>query len=337
MSGPWLVDNYTGLITSPLSGTMDVRQLALQENKRFFTNYDEAVKYSENIKAQNGNNSDFEFIKKAQITEVMLRGPWALVYLPYLILKPIILLFVRFIFPLCKAPFKKNARIENKITGWIVIIFLLGSIGYGSLFIYNKLIKTTGYVTTKLAINEYEKKENEPEGKEVGKIADDVVLKIENIKKTKDSTWLNVYKLDNNQPIKTWILLPEMVKITEENKYLIYNKNSRTWNNYYEQIDNKNKKILTDIQNEFKKSIPDIKIEHSTDKNKKETLKETAYIFPKKGFLELYKAGEEDFYYIDKNSKTEFLKQVKIAESKYENEKIEYFPSENNLKQKLLK
>ena len=188
-----------------------------------------------------------------------------------------------------------------------------------------------------MAINEYEKKENEPEGKEVGKIADDVVLKIENIKKTKDSTWLNVYKLDNNQPIKTWILLPEMVKITEENKYLIFNKNSRTWNNYYEQIDNKNKKILTDIQNGFKKSIPDIKIEHSTDKNKKETLKETAYIFPKKGFLELYKAGEEDFYYIDKNSKTEFLKQVKIAESKYENEKIEYFPSENNLKQKLLK
>ena len=43
-----------------------------------------------------------------------------------------------------------------------------------------------------------------------------------------------------------------------------------------------------------------------------------------------------DIIYVDYKKK-EFLSENQKEENKYENEKIEYFPSENNLKQKLLK
>ena len=161
-------------------------------------------------------------------------------------------------------------------------------------------------------------------------------MKIEKISKTNNATWLNVYKLENKEPVLTWILLPESVKITEDNKYLIYNEKSRTWNTYYETIDNQNQKKLAEIQKEFEKSISSIKINHSNDLSQKESLKATVFILPKKGYLGLYKAGEEDFYYLDKNDKTEFLNKVKDAEKQYENAKIKYFPNESKLKDKLL-
>ncbi len=329
----YYVDNFTGLVTGGLSTSIESDLQARKENKAVFQDRTRAEAYAKTIIEKNKDDPAFESTRKLQIWSFNFRNPLnLLIYIPYLI----VTLFSRILMPICKAPFKKHAKISDKIIGWIVIILLIGFVSYGSLLFYNKLIKINGYVTTKISILEYSKKEKTPDGKEIGKLKEDQVLKIENIYKNKETTWINVYKLDNGQPVKTWIYLPEVVKVNEENKYLIFNKNSKTWNSYYEKIDLQNKPILENIQTEFKESIKDIKIEYSKDNTKKETIKSTSFIFVKEGYLGLYKTGENDFYYIDKKDKTEFLKALKNAEKSYENQKIRYFPDENKLKEKLL-
>lgn len=232
-----------------------------------------------------------------------------------------------FVFPVTwKWMFSKKSSLAKRICGVGFYVLLLCGVLFGGQKFYNAKIKIDGYITTKIALLEYAAKEQEPSGKEIGKIRADDVLKMQRVSKTKNVTWLQVYKLKENHPVLTWVIIPDVVQVNKENKYVIFNEKSKTWSNYYSFIDSQNKKILAECQHNFKENIKTIEVKHSTDNVLKESLKSTGFIFPKSGYLELYKAGEKDFYYILKTDKSEFLRNVKIAEKEYASKKRAYFP-----------
>ena len=183
-----------------------------------------------------------------------------------------------------------------------------------------------GYITTLQELNEYSKIESAPMNKEVGKIANDTVLKVQKVTNKGELTWIMVYKLTNDDSaVKTFVLLPEKTKIKNTNKYVLYNDNSKTWNNYYAQIDQKNKPLYEKYKNEFNEAIKDIKVLKGSDNIVKESVKEKSWFLEPTGYFDFYISNGNDFYYIDKKDKNKFLEIYKRFKNKYENERIPYF------------
>lgn len=317
------VDEIDGSINRDKFGTHPMRA---------FSGFEEASKYSSMIRARNNNEKKINDQLKSLQTQKSssssatapvsgVAGLFILILLPFKLISLIFKLFSN----MWKWIFSKGTNFIKRIIGIIffgVVAFGLFSFGKN---VYTKKFQMSGYVTTKIQVLEYATKEENPSGKEIGKIASDSVLKNIKVSKTNNVTWLKVYKLENKNPLVTWILLPDVVNIKEDNKYLVYNENSKTWNNYYSYIDEQNAKLLKEHQKAFEESIKNIKINHSSDKILKESLNKDGFIFPKKGYLELYKSNDNDFYYISKEFKSEFLQIAKKAEKQYKKEKIKYF------------
>ena len=203
-------------------------------------------------------------------------------------------------------------------------IFLLWEYG-----ISNLIGKTSGYITTKLEILEYDKIVKDPLDNQIGKIPTDTVLKLKRVSKKGTITWIWCYKLQDGIPVETYILLPEEVgrrKIEKENKYVIYNDNSRTWKAYYEKIDAENKDLENYYAKQFKEKTKDIKILSGKDNVLRESIKDSCFIFPKEGYFSLYSTKDETFYYINKNDKENFINIYRELKKEFDTQKKVYFP-----------
>ena len=218
---------------------------------------------------------------------------------------------------------KRGAKVSiaTRIIGIVGSIIIISGYAIGGNYIYKYFFAPTGYVVTKCEILEYENKVSEPKDKEIGKIPDDVVLRLNAVSKTSNVVWLKVEKLVDDKPQPTWILIPEAINYQEKNKYLQYNKTSKTWDNYYALVDSKNNALLKECQNNFKEDVKNIQINHSSDMVLKESLKKTAFVLRESGYLGLWKSDGSDFYYIEKSDKKEFLEKFNTYNKQYENSK----------------
>lgn len=190
----------------------------------------------------------------------------------------------------------------------------------------NMLGNHGGYITTLQDLNEYSTIESSPMSKEVGKISNDTVLKVQKVSYKGQLTWIMVYKLSKNDiPVKTYVLLPEKIRIKKSNKYVLYDENSRTWNNYYARIDQKNKPLYEKYKSEFKNAIKNIEVSKGNDNIVKESVKKTCWFLNPSGYFDLYISEGNEFYYINKNDKSKFLETYERFIKRYENEKIQYF------------
>lgn len=210
----------------------------------------------------------------------------------------------------------------------LVLIFALGSAVVTGIKKYVNNLKGDlgGYVTTLQPLKEYNRFEDSPMGKEIGVLKTDTVLRLKTVLKKGELTWIYAYILKEGDKVETIrVCIPEKINIEKENKYVLYNEKSRSWNAYYERIDKKNKPIFEKNKDEFKKAISNIKIQKGSDNIVKESIKETSWMLDASGYMDLYVAKGNDFYYIDKNQKSLFLKEYKKYKKKYESEKIKYF------------
>ena len=124
----------------------------------------------------------------------------------------------------------------------------------------------------------------------------------------------------------TYICLPEKkVSIEKENKFVLYNEKSRTWDRYYQRIDELNKPIYNKYKKQFQEEIKKIEIKKGKDSITKESVKDSSFFLDADGYFDLYKTTGSDFYYIDKNQKSDFLSSYKKNIKKYEQEKKKYF------------
>ena len=126
------------------------------------------------------------------------------------------------------------------------------------------------------------------------------------------------------------MIIPEKIErsdVRESNQYYDYHNTSRSFGAYYEKIDKENEQIKEKIRGQFQNEIKisGIKIEHSSDNILKESLKDSVFVFPSEGYLELYKSKEGDFYYIPKEDKKKFLKMVDSYVQKMNKEIKQYF------------
>lgn len=210
----------------------------------------------------------------------------------------------------------------------IVLILFFGSAVLTGIKKYVNNLKGDlgGYVTTLQPLNEYNKVENSPMGKEIGVLKTDTVLRLKTVYKKGELTWVYAYILKEGDKVETIrVCIPEKINIEKENKYVLYNENSRSWNTYYERIDKKNEPLYEKIKKEFKEAISNIKVSKGSDNIVKESIKETCWILDSSGYMDLYVAKGTDFYYIEKSQKSTFLKEYKKYMKKYETEKIKYF------------
>ncbi len=210
----------------------------------------------------------------------------------------------------------------------VVLLLFLGSAVVTGIkkYVNNLRGDHGGYITTLQPLNEYNKIEDSPMGKEIGVLKTDTVLRLKTVSKKGDLTWIYAYILKEGDKVETIrVCIPEKINIEKENKYVLYNEKSRSWNAYYERIDKKNKPIFEKNRNEFKNAISNIKVSKGSDNIVKESIKETSWILDASGYMDLYIAKGTDFYYIDKNQKNLFLKEYKKYMKKYESEKIKYF------------
>ena len=95
--------------------------------------------------------------------------------------------------------------------------------------------------------------------------------------------------------------------------------------NYYARIDQKNKPLYEKYKSEFKDAIKNIEVSKGSDNIVKESVKETSWFLDSAGYFAFYVSDGNDFYYINKSSKRNFLDIYKRFKKKYENEKIPYF------------
>ena len=213
------------------------------------------------------------------------------------------------------------------LVGLVIFIMIGSAIVTGITKCTNNLRgELGGYVTTLQPLKEYNKIEDSPMGKEIGVLKTDTVLRLKTVYKKGKLTWIYAYILKEGDKVGTIrVCIPEKINIEKENKYVLYNEKSRSWNAYYERIDKKNKPIFEKNRNEFKNAISNIKISKGSDNIVKESIKETSWILDSSGYMDLYIAKGTDFYYIDKNQKNLFLKEYKKYMKKYESEKIKYF------------
>lgn len=212
--------------------------------------------------------------------------------------------------------------------GVLVIIIALIVFGVQQVTpIFNNMIgNRTGYITTLVELYEYKSIEKIPLDKNIGKIESNTVCKLKKVEKRGDLTWVCVYKLENDTPKMTYILLPEKLKdIEDQNKYVKYNENSKTWNDYYLRIDEANNKILNDISKLFLEDIKAIEVKNTSDNIVKESIKDSVVFLKKDGYLGLFVSKDATTYYIDKKDKEIFLKAYDKYNEEYKSKRIEYY------------
>lgn len=210
-------------------------------------------------------------------------------------------------------------------------IFLIFILTYDFVYQYTKGDYYDVYYTTKVELNRYGEIDESPHGKEVGKVPVDTVLNVRHFTAKDDITWLESYILTSEgTPEKLFVIVPQKIgrgDVRESNEYYDYHDTSRSFGAYYERIDKENEKIKSKIRTEFKAELVQkgIEVSHSSDNILKESLKDTSFIFPNDGYLELYQSEESDFYYIPKEDKKVFLKLVDSYVQKMNEEIKQYF------------
>lgn len=212
--------------------------------------------------------------------------------------------------------------------GGLVFVFAICSLIFSGIkkYVNNLMGERGGYVTLIQPLKEYKKIEDSPMGKEIGSLQINTVLRLKTVSKKSNLTWIYAYILKDEDKVETvYVCIPEKIDVEEENPYVSYNEKSRSWNAYYQRIDKKNKPIFEKNQAEFNKAISNINISKGSDNIVKESIKETSWILDASGYMDLYVATGNDFYYINKNQKSAFLKEYKKYQKKYEDEKIKYF------------
>lgn len=202
--------------------------------------------------------------------------------------------------------------------GFLGVIIKIGIVVGVFLLVYLRLMSflgnydyTDAYITTKMPLNYYEKIEKEPDGKELGTIKTDTVIKVSNFEIKKNISWVDGYILSNNKPKHLFVLIPSTdVEIKQNCEYFDFNEKSRSFSAYYESIDKENAATREQIKNSFinELNLNNIKVSHSSDPVLKESIEKSCYIFPNKGFLDAFISSDTDFYYIDKNQKKDFMK-----------------------------
>jgi hypothetical protein len=204
----------------------------------------------------------------------------------------------------------------------------------------SKVIEDLGYITTSEELLVYNNIEIVPIDKQSGYLPANTDLKIRKVIKKDNITWLSVYALDvDNQPITFFVLIPERIKNLQSiNNYFVFNRSSDIWNNYYLSIDKLNIDIKNKYAQEFENSLRNIDISIGEGNILKESIKDTHFIFPLKGYLDLYVSDGSYFYYIPLEQKQYFLQQYKVFVNDYTRAIIPYFPNTNmfiNLKQRI--
>ena len=220
---------------------------------------------------------------------------------------------------------QENKPVLGCRTVFIVVLFMAVSIVTGIKKCVNNLKgELGGYVTTVQNLNEYNKIEKIPMGKEIGILKSDTVLRLKSVYKKGELTWIYAYGFRENDTIdKIYVCIPERINIEKPNAFVLYSENSDIWDAYYERIDKKNEPIFMKYQSDFEESIRNIKITKGTDNIEKESIKKTCWILDKSGYMGLFVAKDNEFYYIDKKQKSTFLRKYKKHLRKYESEKIE--------------
>ena len=207
----------------------------------------------------------------------------------------------------------------------LVVLIIAGVSSVKSCF-NNAIGNHGGYITTLQSFPEYSKIEDKPLGKEVGKISADNVLFVKSVSNEGELTWIMAVKLENNEPKVTYICLPEKkVSIKRENKYVLYNEKSRTWDSYYQSIDELNKPIYAKYRKQFQEDIKNIEVKKGKDNITRESVKDESFFLSNEGYFDLYKSTGTEFYYIDKSQKSIFISAYKKNMKKFEQEKKQYF------------
>lgn len=213
----------------------------------------------------------------------------------------------------------------------IACIFLIFIFSYDAIYKYAKADYYDVYYTTKVELNRYAEIDDSPHGKEIGKVPIDTVLNVRHFTAKDSITWLESYMLTpKGTPEKLFVIVPQKIDrgdVRKSNEYYDYHDTSRSFGAYYEKIDKENEQIKEMIKAEFKAGLikEGIIVSHSSDRILKESLKDTSFIFPNEGYLELYQSGESDFYYIPKEYKKRFLKLVDSYVQKMNEEIKQYF------------
>lgn len=223
----------------------------------------------------------------------------------------------------------EKAKSGSSCLGVIVIIgtIIFGIFQFVNSFFLNLTGNREGYITTLVKLFEFPEIMEEPLGRQTGEVAIDTVLKLRKVTKKENVTWINVYKLENNKPINTYILIPDVIKdIEERNKYVIYAENSKTWKNYYDQIDLINNQLLAKYGQEFRNDVVGIDVNSGNDNILKESIKKTHFILSSDGYLGVYKSNKNEFYYIKNSDKKLFLDKYKHFKKIYDSEYLNYFP-----------
>lgn len=187
------------------------------------------------------------------------------------------------------------------------------------------------YFTTLKELKYYEKIEKAPLGKDIGVVPIDSVLCVKHFTHKDDITWLESYILTSSgNPKKIYVLVPLSIKRADRlvsTDFYIYNETSKSFQAYFDRIDNENKITKKEIQKAFKDDLNNrnIIIQKSTDVVLKASIKETAFILPSYGYIDLFVSRENEFYYIPIEQKKEFQKCVGIYEQRLYNETKKYF------------
>ena len=156
------------------------------------------------------------------------------------------------------------------------------------------------------------------------------VYKLIREKKGENVTWVSVYRIymDNNtyQAKKVYLLLPERLgNVSDENKYVLYASNSKTWNAYRENIDNRNAELQKKYAKLLRESIGNMEIKYTENNIEKESIKEDYKVLDKEGYFGEYVSGEKGIYYIQKSNYKIFTNAFKKLNSNFVKEKLEYY------------
>ena len=187
------------------------------------------------------------------------------------------------------------------------------------------------YFTTLKELKYYEKIEKLPLYKESGIVPIDSVLCVKHFTHKDDITWLESYILTSGGiPKKIYVLVPLPIKRADRlvsNDFYIFNETSKSFQAYFDRIDNENRITKNEIQKDFKDDLNNrnIIIQKSTDVVLKASIKETAFILPSYGYIDLFVSSENEFYYIPIEQKKELQKCVGIYEQRLYNETKKYF------------
>ncbi len=219
-------------------------------------------------------------------------------------------------------PVSWSDKLKGKISAFFMITgLIIAGIVYLFMSAKEGLGYFDGYITLKLQVGGYEKIIEEPKDKQNFLIKNNNVLKVIKLHKKEYYSWIESWYLKNNVPEKIFILIPEKIETLKNvNKYFSFNTESKTWNNYYTMIDNKNTNLYNKYKTEFIEQTKDIQILNTKDSLEKEKIvnDDTFVVLNSDGFFGYYKTSDSITYY----SQKENYKKIKaIYNEKFNNYK----------------